>query len=289
MTEFKFFCPHCGRQIQCDTSYLGTQINCPVCQQSITVPQSAPAVPPPVAVPSHTLRNVLAVVVALLVLAGLVIGGWYGYSKIKIRKSPPGLVGLWLDGNTGVFKNTGQSGVIMVANSASLVSMQQTRQLTYSVWIKPNVLAPVFPVLLSKGGNQPGGAYGGYEFQLNANGDNDLVFASGGCEFITRNANGRWINKHLGEWIHVAFTIDDRTKVAQFYVNGQPTNDAFNEGTSDDLNFDLPDNLYIGAPDPACTANRSRFDGEMRDVMLFNRALSASEIQAIFSEQKTLN
>jgi hypothetical protein len=182
--------------------------------------------------------------------------------------------------------NTGRSGEIVVSNSPSLVSMQQTRQLTFAVWIKPESIPSLFPVLLSKGGNEPGGAYGGYEFLLNANGDNDLVFVSGGCEFVTHNANGRWINNHLGEWIHVAFTIDDHAKIAQFYVNGQPTNDAFNEGSNDDLNFDLQNNLYVGAPDPASNANRSKFDGSMRDLMLFNRVLTAKEIQNIYKSTK---
>ena len=71
--------------------------------------------------------------------------------------------------------NNGKADGIVVSNSASLVSMQQTRQLTFAVWIKPSSIPHEFPVLLSKGGNQPGGAYGGYEFLLNANGDNDLA------------------------------------------------------------------------------------------------------------------
>ncbi|HZF00676.1 MAG TPA: LamG domain-containing protein [Methylomirabilota bacterium] len=178
--------------------------------------------------------------------------------------------------------NNGKATGIIVSNSPSLASMQQTHQLTFTVWIKPNSIPSEFPVLLSKGGNQSPGAYGGYEFLLNANGDNDLLFVSGGTEIVTHNANGRWINNHLGEWIHVAFTIDDQTKIAQFYINGQPTNDAFNEGTSDDINFDVPNNLYIGVPDPASNANRSKFDGTMQNLMLFNRALTAEEIQKIY-------
>lgn len=182
--------------------------------------------------------------------------------------------------------NNGKATAIIVSNSTSLVSMQQTRELTFTVWIKPNSIPHEFPVLLSKGGNEPGGAYGGYEFLLNANGDNDLVFESGGCEIVTHNANGCWINSHLGEWIHVAFTIDDRTKTARFYVNGQPTNDEYSSGTSDDLNFDLPNNLYVGAPDPASNPNRAAFDGGMRNLMLFNRALTGSEIQKIYKSTK---
>jgi hypothetical protein len=161
--------------------------------------------------------------------------------------------------------------------------MQQTRQLTIEMWIKPNSLPREFPVLLSKGGNQPGGAYGGYEIALNANGDNDIVFVSGKRGSSTVGANGRWINNHLGEWIHVACTVDDRTRSQKFYVNGQPTNDEDNNGTEADINFDLPNNLYIGVPDPAANANRSRFDGAMRDVTIFNRALPAEEIHADYT------
>jgi hypothetical protein len=103
MAEFKFFCPQCGRQIQCGMNYSGTQIDCPVCKQSIVVPQpprAAPAVQPPLRVRTRAFQNVWVTATAALVLAGLVIGGWYGYSKIKISKLPPGLVSLWSgDGN----------------------------------------------------------------------------------------------------------------------------------------------------------------------------------------------
>ena len=41
MAEFKFSCPQCGQHIQCDTSYSGSQIDCPSCHQLIFVPQAA--------------------------------------------------------------------------------------------------------------------------------------------------------------------------------------------------------------------------------------------------------
>jgi hypothetical protein len=179
--------------------------------------------------------------------------------------------------------NNGIPAGIIVSNSPSLVSMQQTRQLTFAVWIKPDSISGEYPVILSKGGNETGGLYGGYEFLL-AWGANDLVFDSGGTQFITRGANGRWVKDHIGEWIHVAFTIDDQTKTAKFYVNGQPTNDEYNEGPrpNDDLIFDLPGNLYIGIPNPASNPNRAKFDGEIRELMIFNRVLSPLEIQRIY-------
>lgn len=212
-----------------------------------------------------------------------------GFGKVELPVNSIRRAVVSVPGNTGRMREglvaswfgegDGKSSSIIVSNSASLVSMQQTRQLTVAVWIKPNSISGEYPVILSKGGNEPSRIYGGYELLL-AWGENDLVFDSGGTQIITRGANGRWIKSHLGEWIHVAFVIDDRVKTAKFYVNGQPTNDEYNEGSSpsDDLNFDLPNNLYIGAPDPASNSNRSRFDGEMRDLKLFNRALTAKEI-----------
>src|SRR5471030_231489 len=114
MAEFKFSCPQCSQHIQCDTSYSGMQIDCPVCKQSIVVPPPPQAMispamrrgtpvlaaaQPPVSPKSRTLRKVLVISAAMVVLAGLAGGGWYGYSKIKthIKRGhlPPGLVALW--------------------------------------------------------------------------------------------------------------------------------------------------------------------------------------------------
>ncbi|HEY3762454.1 MAG TPA: DUF4190 domain-containing protein [Verrucomicrobiae bacterium] len=52
MSEFRFFCPECGQKVLGDTAYSGTQVPCPVCQKSITIPAApaaAPANVPPTA------------------------------------------------------------------------------------------------------------------------------------------------------------------------------------------------------------------------------------------------
>jgi DNA-directed RNA polymerase subunit RPC12/RpoP len=43
MTEFKFLCPECGQKLSGDVAYRGTQIACPTCQKTITIPAAAPA------------------------------------------------------------------------------------------------------------------------------------------------------------------------------------------------------------------------------------------------------
>src|SRR5262249_14752308 len=89
------------------------------------------------------------------------------------------------------------------------------------------------------------------------------------------------------EWIHVAFTIDAATNNAQFYVNGVPTNDTgILGGDASGINFDVPNSLYVGQQDPAHNVNRASFDGQIREVMLFNRALSADDIQNIYSSTR---
>jgi hypothetical protein len=216
--------------------------------------------------------SLLSTAVAKLPTAGGGLVLWFpnGPSTVKIKDSSSQ-------------RNDGQPTSIVVSNSPSLVSMQDTHQLTLAVWIRPNSIPHEFPVLISKGGNEFPGAYGGYELMLNWNGDNDIIFASGGYEAYTAQANGSLINHHLGEWIHVAFTIDTVAQTAQFYVNGQAVTNFAAYGDFSDVNFNLPNDLYLAAPDPAANANRTRFDGDMRQIMIFNRTLSADEIQNIFS------
>jgi len=49
MSDIKFSCPQCGQHITCDELAMGQSVACPVCQQTIVVPQmaAAPAPPPP--------------------------------------------------------------------------------------------------------------------------------------------------------------------------------------------------------------------------------------------------
>jgi DNA-directed RNA polymerase subunit RPC12/RpoP len=59
MSEFRFFCLECGQKILGDTAYSGTQIACPTCQKTITIPAAAaaaPASPPPAPIPQTTSR-----------------------------------------------------------------------------------------------------------------------------------------------------------------------------------------------------------------------------------------
>jgi hypothetical protein len=119
MAEFKFSCPQCSQHIQCDTGYAGAQINCPTCNQSIVVPQpprsAAAPPPPPLSIPtrhtapapvaasrqqvglpakqpakSKTLRTVLVITAAVILVAALGVGSWFGFSKYKAVQAKKG-------------------------------------------------------------------------------------------------------------------------------------------------------------------------------------------------------
>lgn len=76
MAEFTFPCPLCKQRIQCDASYVGSQINCPICQKAIIVPP----VPPPTAagtgerviqIKTSTLRTLALLGASVLVAVGI--------------------------------------------------------------------------------------------------------------------------------------------------------------------------------------------------------------------------
>ncbi len=75
MAEFKFTCPQCKQHIQCDSSYVGFQINCPACQQAIIVPPQPPTVVPPgertIQIKVSLLRKAALIFAGVLLTAGI--------------------------------------------------------------------------------------------------------------------------------------------------------------------------------------------------------------------------
>jgi hypothetical protein len=291
MAEFKFFCPQCGQQIQCDTSYAGQQINCPVCQQVVAVPQpprAASAVQPPVAVKSRTLRNVLVAVAAVLVLAGLVIGGWYGYSKIRMHQMPPGLVASWSgedNANDSVGDNNGTlmgsttftpgkvgqgfefdgnngSGVLL-GNPARL----QLQDFTIEAWLKRGNDRVISHS--AGGGVIFGYGFGGYSLCIVPDGHPALTKI--GVDNTMPDTTITDTSFH-----HLAVTKSGNTVV--FYVDGT----AY-PVPSYTTTFTFTSPVGIGyRPDN----QENSFLGTLDEIGFFNRALSAPEIQAIYTAQK---
>jgi|GEM_PF-811419 ribosomal protein S27E len=107
MSEFKFSCPACGQNILCDTSHVGTQIACPVCNATIVVPKETagpadvstrtgipPALPGNIATTAQrTSRLAIASLVcslsSLITCVGWLPGIICGHlAKSRIRRNP---------------------------------------------------------------------------------------------------------------------------------------------------------------------------------------------------------
>jgi hypothetical protein len=329
MAEFKFPCPQCGQNIQCDVGYAGTQINCPTCQKPIVVPPAPRAaavpVPPPAAssrsirqgtpalaaghefsgapVPakSRLLRNVLVIAAAVVVLAGLAIGGWYGYSKIKIHKSQPGLVVLgsgdgngsdsaggekmkltdisFAEGKVGqAFSFNGKSSSIKIPASPAL-DVGAGDGLTIMAWIKPSDVNGFHPLFQWTGGGGPLNC----AICFNSSESGVLmgnIAEDGRNHFVVSNQGVL----ASGVFQHIALTYDKASGLGTWYLNGVM---VAQRQLGSQLAVSTKGDLVISQRNTHqsdWSSNRS-FAGLMDEVAIYNRALSAAEIQDICTEQ----
>ncbi len=304
MTEFKFFCPQCGQHIQCDTSYAGQQINCPICQQSIIVPQpphAVSAVSPPVAANSRVLRNVLVAVAVIIIFTGLVIGGWYVYSKIKLHNRignlPSGLVALWsgegngkdsVGGNNGElhggvnFKSgkVGQAfafdGINAYVEVPSSRAITPVGTFTVTAWVNYlHMSQPSGVVVLAKGED--------------AHTSVDWALAISTIHKLRPHADvgGKWVyfdcastlKPHV--WYHVAMVYDGTS--LRGYVNGEldGTQVVSGELQSTDNSLKIGSYAPVNGMESKCF-----FPGLIDELAIYNRALSAEEIREIYTKQK---
>ncbi len=341
MADYKFYCPQCGQHILCDTGHAGMQIPCPACQQIIVVPPVSVATPippqpaqayslhqgptphsatrypvtpvalPAVPVKSRTLQNVLMIVVAVVLLAGLGLGGWFGYSKFKLNglreNLPPGLVGMWsgegggkdwAEGNsatlTGVSLKSSEMGRafsfdetnsgIKIPATPSL-DVGQGQGFTIMAWIKPSGLSRRNEILEWDNG-QPGQivTWGVHmcllepqEFGLGAgNLFADVHGADGQVHWLM--ARGGTITANIFQ--HVALSYDKTAGIARLFCNGNIVVEQHIGQFTPQTSYDF----YVGRR-PAGDSVHS-FSGLIAKAGVFNRALSAEEVMKIYTEQK---
>jgi hypothetical protein len=297
MPEFKFPCPQCNQNIQCDTGYSGTQINCPACHQAIVVPPPprSGAAPRPVAAKSRTLRNVLVIAAAVVVLAGLGLGGWFGWSKFKNYTAVPNLAGWWkLDDGGGTVANDsshafkgnagklvgkpkwakGRNGGALQFNGNQYVSLGNILQGSYpeisiACWVRHGQSQWQNIVERSVWDKSDG-----IGLLMDYNGTS-VTFGHYGIVGASSK-----VNVQDNQWHHVAGTMRQSGSdyVYSIYVDGKLDNTATNS-----MGLTATEHGWaIGA----------RYDGTwgyhglIEDVRIYDRALSDSEIQAIYTEKK---
>lgn len=305
MAEFKFACPQCAQNIQCDTGYAGAQINCPTCQKPIVVPP-APSIPPaapsrairqgapvlatersPVPNKSRGLQNILVIIALVVVLAGIIAGVWYGYSKIKMHLArghlPPGVVvhfafddstddasGNGLNGSgheityaTGIAGRAavfnGRDSFVSVPDSAAL---DLTGSFTLAAWFKFEAGGTYNPRIFHKGNS----------YQIYTVGTGRIRQLAFAC--TAGSVNGGRVQ--AGQWTHVAGVYDGTA--VYLYVNGTLAGQAPASGPIEVNGYDLT----IGRNAQQGT---DFLKGAISKAQIYNRALSATEIQAIYTQK----
>jgi hypothetical protein len=162
------------------------------------------------------------------------------------------------------------NGYVRVPDSPSL----DTPQVTVEAWVKSAVASPTaefnYKQLVAKGI----GTYGLYTYA-----DGGLVFfISDGYDapFLSPDAGtGIWD----GRWHLVAGTYDG--SAVRLYVDGKEVGNGTPALVN--INYNLPGTHDLQIGNIAQFSGTGGFDGSIDDLSIYNRALSASEIQAIYN------
>ena len=173
----------------------------------------------------------------------------------------------WTPGKFGsALSFDGTEDYVNVSDSNSL-DIGTTNNLTISLWVKVNSFA-VAGGLVSKA---TGTGSTALDYRISILTESRFSFYVGAYTYINS-----YITRNTNQWYHVvgvwrgSFPID-------IYVNGIKDNGTSNGSTKNAANTG---SLYIGST----YTSSSSFNGTIDDVMIFNRALTASEIAQLYRE-----
>ena len=161
-------------------------------------------------------------------------------------------------------------------------------RITIEGWVYPTLLDGSVDTILNKD-SEP---FDGYHYEIGVRGSDDAggAIPVGNFAFALRGVNGlpddfrAWVNGGgavpLNTWTHVAVTYDGST--ARTYLNGAPARTL--TGLSGDiLPSGGPVKIASRSDNVLAVVPRDRFNGRIDEISLYNRALSADEILAIFN------
>jgi len=172
--------------------------------------------------------------------------------------------------------------------SLGVKPMLKPNAASISVWVKPHTFNSYTGgnancIFLTKNPNNPGSYMEAYSLYL--------TNRSGPTKFMTVSThqpttNEKWFqsvqNTNLNQWTHLVLTFDFDS--LRLYINGQLDNKTY-KGFNNV--YDALDSIMIGYS--ANTMNKNYFKGDMDELKMYNRVLSATEVQNLFSKPFTCN
>ena len=165
---------------------------------------------------------------------------------------------------------------LVISPSSSLNNMSS---FTYSLWIRPHSNGQSeLGYIFTKGS----GGSGGYLIQMDNNRFDITINYDGGTNLaFVAPFDASTYNR----WSHLVMTWDGTNVAANVgvYLNGVALSHSFNTNGVGSKVDDSSYSLTIGDNG----SNTRYFDGEMDDFRVYNRVLSASEIQQLYSQGST--
>ena len=170
------------------------------------------------------------------------------------------------------FGFTGQSGAAVIVPDAAPLDL--TTGLTLEAWVKLNDTAKTYFIATKQPSGTAGNNYSGnYEFRVGTDGRLSLLHQTSSSTAYSSYTSSNSIT--AGNWHHVAVTLAVGGSVG-FYIDGLPAGRASQQGS---FGMTTSEPLRIGTRKDGS----SYFNGAIDELSLYNRALAASEIAALYN------
>jgi hypothetical protein len=116
---------------------------------------------------------------------------------------------------------------------------------------------------------------GGQRNEFGLRSGNKVVFAVNGCAYGTSSTPG------VGAWYHAAIVFSGtHVSDVKIYINGDSKTVSIQAGADRTVNTVSNGVMQIGTD----IDRTDHYDGDMDDIRIYNRVLSATEIQAIYQQ-----
>ena len=181
----------------------------------------------------------------------------------------------WVNGpvNGGALNFNGGSQLVAAGNPTQINNLTT---MTVAAWAYVTAFTNTFGMIISK--SEPTLAHGWGFYTRNAR--TDFEFSR-----LFSVSLGQWGcgsgSIATGKWYHVVVTQDGTLSVPKFYINGQLSSTTYTQVTpSGSLQTDASYPITLGGVSGAST---SMLNGVIEDVRVYNRILSAAEVQQLYN------
>jgi RHS repeat-associated protein len=173
------------------------------------------------------------------------------------------------------FRFDGVNDTVRMPAAANLdIAKSGNGSITVEFWMKPETYENNLR-MLAQWKNATTGAYGVHIYRLNSQVRVNFVDTAGANHAIFTNADIAPVD----QWTHIGVSYDKATGIGRIYVNGF-------QQTSANLGIFTPQtglDLYFGSDLHSAGNTNPFYKGQLDEVSLYNTALTAAEVQAVFA------